>query len=547
MADIIFFGGEIVTMEDAMPTAEAVAVKGSKIIAVGSKEAVLELNLPTSTVLVDLDGKALLPGFIASHTHPFLTTQLRYFTDISGFTHSSSDEVFATMAKAVSNVRNSEDWLVFYGYDQCMIPDLPELSSSYLDQKVSAQNPVLVISMDIDNAWFNTKAMDEMGIDKNHVPNLGPGRLFLADDDGNLTGRLRDPPMYFLLSNIHPQPTTEEKQILFRKLYKEYSSRGFTTVVDLGSNDKDTISLGLEVACEDNTPIRLCRYSVSSLAIPSESPCKPCLEEEKAWVSGVKFWADGEPHSGTMAVMEPYMDTDVTRQFFKLKDNRGHLNYDSKDLLKKMEPFHCSGWQISTHTQGDRAISQVLEIYEKLLSKWPRQDHRYRLEHVGLVTAEQLDTCGRLGVTPSFLVDELYYYGKVLKDKIIGKERAEKLCPLATAQDKQICYSIHEDCPLFPLTLEPFRSIKTAVTRKVKPEDGGEVLGSDQTVSVLESLKACTINAAWQISCEQSLGSLKVGKLADFVILSENPLKVSSEELESIEVLGTYVNGHATC
>jgi len=546
-ADLIFFGGEIVTMEKDCPTVEAVAVKGKKIIAVGAKEDVLKLHQSSATELVDLRNRVLLPGFVASHSHPFLTTQLRYFTDISGFTHFTAEQVFETMQRVARNTSNEDDWVVFYGYDQCLLPNLPELTSSYLDANVSAVNPVVVISMDIDNAWFNHKALENAGINESNVPDLGPGRIFSIDASGKLSGRLRDPPMFFLLKIIHPHPSVEEKRRLFREHFKEFASRGFTTVVDLGSNDEDTIKLGLEVASENECPVRLCRYAVSSLATASDedSHSMPsCDANLNLWVAGVKFWADGEPHSGTMAVKEKYLETDVTAKFFG--NSFGQLNYDSDDLCKKMEKFHRNGWQISTHTQGDHAIEQVLEIYESLLSKWPRQDHRYRLEHVGLITPDQLDKVSKLGVTPSFLVDELFYYGKILKEKIIGKERAEKLVPLASAKAKQICFSIHEDCPLFPLTHEPFRSMKTAVTRKTRDEDGGEVLGGHFGISIQDSLEAYTINAAWQIFCENSIGSLKVGKLADLVILSHNPLKVPAEHLESIEIVATYMNGIAT-
>ena len=541
--DLIFIGGEIITLNDKEPVVDALAIKGNTIVAAGKEDEVMQLRNAT-TKLVDLEGQTLMPGFIAAHTHPFLTTSLRYFTDISPRTHSTSQQVFATMRETVGRLDPStSEWAVFYGYDECLVQDLPVLDADLIDVNVSATVPVLIISVDVDNAWFNHRALADAGVSAGNVPSLGPGREFVVDKDGRPTGHLRNPAMCYIMQTARLSLTDEAKKNLYREHFREYARSGFTTVVDLGSNDKDTIKLGLEVAREDGCPVRLARYAVPSLADANVPPSKPNPARDRVWIAGVKFWADGDAQSGTMALNEEYLDTAFVRRLGFPPHHRGRLTYTSDALRELMEPFHQNGWQISTHANGDRCIDQVLDTYRALLVEFPRPDHRYRMEHVGLVTHEQLGTAAELGVTPSFLVDLVYYYGKSLCEDLIGPERGKRLAPLSSAKSFGHKFSIHEDSPLFPLTHEPFRSVATAATRKTKPEDGGEVLGSEYCILAEDAFKACTINAAWQIFCESSLGSLEVGKMADMVVLSHNPLRVPCECLESIKIHATYMNG----
>ena len=542
-ADLIFIGGDIVTLDDKDRVVSALAVEGNKIVAVGSEEDVLQLRHAT-TKIVNLEGQTLMPGFIASHTHPFLTTSLRYFTDISTRTHTTSQQVFATMRESIERLNSAKnEWAVFYGYDECLLHDLPKLDANFIDANISATVPVLIISVDVENAWFNHRALAEAGVSASNVPSLGEGRAFVVGEDGRPTGHLSNPAMCYIMQIVRLSLTDEAKKELYREHFREYARSGFTTVVDLGSNDKDTIKLGLEVAGESGCPVRLARYVVPSLADPNVTPQKPNPTLDKVWIAGVKFWADGDSQSATMALCEEYLDTEFVKHLGFPQHHCGRLNYTPGALYKIMEPFHQNGWQISTHANGDRCVGQVLEAYRALLAESPRTDHRYRMEHVGLITHEQLGLAAEMGVTPSFLVDLIYYYGKSLCKDLIGRERGERLVPLSSAKFFGHKFSIHEDSPLFPLTHEPFRSIATAANRKTKPEDGGEVLGGGYCVSIEDALKACTINAAWQIFCEHSIGTLEAGKMADMVVLSCNPLKVSCDSLESIKVKTTYMNG----
>ncbi len=156
-----------------------------------------------------------------------------------------------------------------------------------------------------------------------------------------------------------------------------------------------------------------------------------------------------------------------------------------------------------------------------------------------MLSEASLDKIKELNISPSFHINHLYYYGKALKNDIIGEKRADKILPVGFAQNKNIIYTMHADQPMFES--KPFRLIQTAVERQTKE---GDTLGFNQKITVLNGIKAMTINAAWQINMEDKIGSLKKGKYADFVILNKNPLKTPTSELENIKIINTFINGN---
>ena len=164
---------------------------------------------------------------------------------------------------------------------------------------------------------------------------------------------------------------------------------------------------------------------------------------------------------------------------------------------------------------------------------------RHRLEHCLLLSDSSMDKMKVLNISPSFHINHIYYYGRALREDILGEERSNKILPLLSAQNRGIKYSLHADQPMFESN--PLRLIQTAVERQTKE---GDTLGFDQGITTLNAIKAMTINAAWQIHMEDKIGSLKKGKYADFVILDKNPLQTPVSQIQDIEILKTYVNGN---
>ena len=183
------------------------------------------------------------------------------------------------------------------------------------------------------------------------------------------------------------------------------------------------------------------------------------------------------------------------------------------------------------------AIREVLDAFQ--LVGDVDGDHRHRLEHCLLLENKSIKQMQKLNIHPSFHINHLYYYGEVLSESIIGDERTETILPVKKAEDEGLTYSIHADQPMFESN--PLALIHTTVNRKTR---GGKSIGAYNRVSVESALKAVTINAAWQIKMEDKIGSIKVGKYADFVILAENPFEVSVDKIKDIQVLETIVNGN---
>jgi hypothetical protein len=239
-----------------------------------------------------------------------------------------------------------------------------------------------------------------------------------------------------------------------------------------------------------------------------------------------------------MYLASPYLDTDLTNKKLHIPINHsGKALITRKELESSIIKYQNTGWQLAIHAQGDIAIQEVLESFDKVANS-QEADHRHRLEHCLLLQEESMELMTELNIHPSFHINHLYYYGKALEEDIIGAERAAQLLPIKRADEHSLIYSLHADQPMFPS--EPLSLLHSAVNRRTKE---GKVMGGHNTISVKQGLEALTINAAWQVKMENKIGSIKKGKYADLVILDRNPLSVPPSELRNIQVMQTIVNG----
>ena len=546
-ADIVFMGGDIFTMDDKNPQAEALAVKGEQILAMGNYADIEPKIKHGHTKIVSLDGKTLLPGFIEAHQHAILLAGARFlYVDIAGYGQDrqlrNQDQVMDIIKTKVSKADPGE-WCMFLGWDVELIPTLPELSAEEIEKTFSKEIPIIIMAQSGHSAWVNHKIFEVCNItDATPSP---PGGTYVKKDR-KLTGQLLEEPA--ITSIIKMCPKTPGMLIGAIKAvhdqWKDYAAKGFTTVTEMDYHPELVQDLWLSATAHlHDCPIRLALY------MNGESKSKPhIIENSKLWVAGVKYWADGSPHAGTAAIEEPYLPiNDLTKKlsFPPSPNNCGQLNWSNEELFQKVKVFHDQGRQVAIHSHGERAIQQSLNIYKQLIK--PEDDRRHRLEHVGLITEDQLKLCGEIGVTTSIFVDHLYFYGNTFAQYIFGRERTDRWAPLATA----IKYlganniSIHQDHPTFPGPPQPFANMKTAITRSQEIGDPHHtVYGKQYCISVDEALKAYTIGPAHQLFREKEIGSLEVGKYADLVILSTNPYKVDPMKLDTdVQVVETYIGG----
>ncbi len=550
----IYFNGEIITMEDDRPTAEAMLVENGKIQLIGSNDEVLAQKTNT-TLLYDLNGGSVMPGFVDGHTHVALSSFLAGMIDLSGFRHDSAEQVWSYLQEEIT--KTDQDWVLCKGLDMVLVEDLEPPSLSFLDS-LSPEKPLVILSQSLHSYWLNSAALDRVGIDKS-TPNPSSSSYYERDSQGNLTGLIVEQKAFKPVIDKLKEEVLSSKVLsrATRDVLRSYARNGNTTVVSTGISINDAKPLRLYEHLAEENPSFLNQLLAKIGLLPHRSPYPRHFifvrqdrdfllydwsrrEDDFFNILGVKLWGDGSPYIGSMFLEDPYLVSDLDQDVLHIPEgSRGSELLNAIELSEHIEKYHEEGWQVAIHTQGDAAINNALQAFEMVNKSQSIQTARHRLEHCLLLPNTSLNQMIEMGITPSYHINHLYYYGEALKNHIIGEARAENMLPVGVSQKSGMTYSLHADQPMFES--KPFRLIQTAVERKTKE---GDTIGFHNRISVYEGLKAMTINAAWQIKMETQIGSLKKGKYADFVILDKNPLTTSTDNLDKIAVKETFINGN---
>ena len=532
--DLIFFGGHIVTMDDENPSIEAVAIHNGKISSIGKKNDIMKLR-SWKTKVVNLRGKTLMPGFIEAHCHPIATAVLSQVVDISGFYYNSRSEILNKIQSAVKEASPGK-WVLAFGWDPVLVSDLHKPTLAELDS-ISQDTPIFILTQMMHHAYVNSAVYKSAGITMD-TPNPIGGGEFQKDGQGNLNGVIYEfSALQYVLDKMPktPQGTAE---LLLNLQYTKYAKAGYTSISALGPVNIAGHPLQfMENLSINGSAVRSYVYPIKNQLDGSNYLINDGNDFFK--IKGVKLYMDGSPYTGGAAFSEPYLNTDLTLNRIGLKKNhRGSTNFTEDSLLTTLTYYHRNKFQIAIHAQGEVAIQGILDAFTKILYKYPRTNHRHRIEHNALITKEQIAQAEKLGITLSFFIDHIYYYGDKL-EYIVGLERAERFMPIQSAISAGHNATIHTDNPATPI--DPFRAISTAVMRKTK--DDNVILGKNEQISVYDALKSITINAAWQLFEDQSRGSITIGKSADLVILSHNPLEINQEEIKNLSVISTWIDG----
>jgi len=532
--DLIFFGGHIVTMDDENPSIEAVSIHNGKISSIGTKDDIMKLR-SWKTKVVNLRGKTLMPGFIEAHCHPIATAVLSQVVDISGFYYNSRSEILNKIQSAVKEASPGK-WVLAFGWDPVLVSDLHKPTLAELDS-ISQDTPIFILTQMMHHAYVNSAVYKLAGITMD-TPNPIGGGEFQKDGQGNLNGVIYEfSALQYVLDKMPktPQGTAE---LLLNLQYTKYAKAGYTSISVLGPVNIAGHPLQfMENLSINGSAVRSYVYPIKNQLDGSNYLINDGNDFFK--IKGVKLYMDGSPYTGGAAFSEPYLNTDLTLNRIGLKKNhRGSTNLTEDSLLTTLTYYHRNKFQIAIHAQGEVAIQGILDAFTKILYKYPRTNHRHRIEHNALITKEQIAQAEKLGITLSFFIDHIYYYGDKL-EYIVGLERAERFMPIQSAISAGHNATIHTDNPATPI--DPFRAISTAVMRKTK--DDNVILGKNERISVYDALKSITINAAWQLFEDQSRGSITIGKSADLVILSHNPLEINQEEIKNLSVISTWIDG----
>lgn len=525
---LILTGGEIITMVSAEGQSaaagqpvEAVLVEDGVISQLGALAALKSSGAP----VYDLKGKVLAPGLIEPHTHPIATALLGAVVDVSGFTHGSRAGVMQTL-KAAADKTALTPWLVAYGWDPVAIADLSAPTLAEMDA-IAPERPMVVITQMLHEVFANSAAMQAAGIPLvSDVTSAG----IMRDDKGHATGAFRELAAVNAVLEAMPLADPAVIELLVRKTYADYARAGYTSIGITGAVGKhpDPVGLLRRIGATE-APLRAYLY-----LMPHQGTALGGTDDFR--VIGTKFWMDGSPFTGGAAFAEPYQNSDLTNKRMHLPHGHlGPMTHGSKDFFAKVAALQAAGHQIAVHAQGERAINRVLDAFDAAgESAGPVEGLSHRLEHNALITQQQIERARDLGVSLGFFVDHIYYYGDALPD-IVGS-RADRYMPVGTAMRAGAVTTLHGDHPASPI--DPLRTLRTAVERS--SASGQTQTAPDQALSRREALRAMTLNAARQLGQADLIGSIEVGKRADFTLFNGNPL---SSDWQALSVAATWKDG----
>ncbi|EXJ50892.1 amidohydrolase [Microbacterium sp. MRS-1] len=532
-ADLLIVG-RIATGDPAAPRAEAMAVRDGRILAVGSAADVDGLTGPATKILSP-DG-VVIPGLIEPHAHIWVSLLTLEWTDVSHAACPRFDDVVSVLT-AAAQATPAGQYVLAKLFDPSLYPGEPALTRDILD-RVALDRPIVVLNASMHFAYANSAALDAAGItDATPQPTGGT----LEKRDGRLTGVVGESPaVTMLLANL-PRPTAADVGRGIRQVLNEFAAAGVTSMREAMTGTLAGVS---EIAMlhqlngAERLPVRVSTAQFSSL-----SGCATPAEVAQAWkAAGVtpfsgdamvradawKVVADGSNQGRSGYFLQPYLG----------ETSGGHANWTPESLREVMRAGLDDGWQLMIHTNGDAAVEFALQAAEELLPRCGQNDLRHRFEHASVTTDDQLVRMSAAGVSPSFLMDHVYYWGAAFRDTILGPERAARLDRLASAYRAGLRPSLHSDYNV--TTVRPLRSARTAVLRRLEAD--ATVLAPEERVSPAQALSAITADAAWQIHADDR-GTLSAGRRADFAVVDSDPWTSDPESWDRIAVHATYIDG----
>ena len=535
VADTIYFGGPILTIDESNPLAEAVAVQNGLIMAVGSKNEVMQLA-GSNTSTVDLVGKTLLPGFIDPHCH-FVgfgaqAVAANLMAPPDGTVKNINDLVAELQKFANGPDVKRTGWIYGLGYDNAMLAEGRHPTRAELD-KVSTTIPVMATHISGHMAAVNSVGLAELGYSKDTKDPVGGVIRRQSGSDipnGVLEELAAIPPMMRILM----APPTVEDQIYFMKRGEEMAkSFGYTTAQE-GRCLPTTHDILTNYAQNQGLEIDVVSYIDYSDLSPMDSTWNSREYNKHYRIGGMKITLDGSPQARTAWRTVPYVLPPANQ-------SKGYKGYpaipDDQVVIDLFNKANANGWQVLSHANGDAAADQLIRVAQATRNSYGQQDLRHVLIHGQFLRQDQLDSIAKLSLIPSLFPMHTFYWGDWY-DKIIGPEYAQKISPMRSSLDRGMITTSHSDSPVARPNL--MRVMDATVNRTSR---SGKVMGPNERITPMEALKSFTIWGAYQHFEEDTKGSLEVGKLADLVILSDNPLTVDPTTIGNIVVLETIKEG----
>jgi len=528
----LFENGVILPVDADFSEHQALAIAGQRVVAIGSREAV-RAQLGKIDRVVDLGGRVMLPGFIEPHMHFALMAGLGDWPDIGPFNYSTTSDALQALKQIARNTP-ADSWVVARQFDPTLQEGPEMLTTRELDE-ISSTQPVFVLNASGHLAYGNSRLLEFAGAGRD-TPDP-PGGQFFRYPDGSPNGALSQVAyMPILFRNERLMATLGYGFVeAGLRVGDEAAALGITTLCDqatggiAGVGDLDFYRQMFDTG-RMRTRIRASVFS-GKASEWDEHGVAFGDGDDMLRIVGWKVVTDGSNQGFTGRQRTPYHGT----------DNVG-LFYVAPDALREIVKQRASqGWPLVLHGNGDAAIDSILDAVQAAAdSGIDVRKLRCRIEHCSILHDEQIARIRDLGMGPSFLINHVHYWGQVMRDRVFGPEKVQLLDRCASVEDAGIKWSMHTDAPVSPLG--SLHKIRVAVARDLWREPDS-VLAPQERVSVEAAIRAVTANAAWQCHSENEIGSLEPGKLADLVILDQDPRKVDPRAISDIGVAGTWMNG----
>lgn len=537
-ADTIFHGGSILTMAGKEPAyVEALAIQDGTIVFAGSKDEALKLK-DGSTTVTDLAGKHLMPSFIDGHGHFInalsLAGQANCYAAPFG-PGSTKDGIIASIKKLIADKNIPKGEIVMgYGYDDSIYPEGGKLTAADLDPHFP-DHPVMVGHVSLHGAVLNSLAMKKYHISAD-TP-TPPGGVIVRKPGGNEPEGLLMETAFLPIFGQLPKPSPDQQMAALVEGQKIFAAAGVTTAHE-GATHIPDLQILQRGAKEGKLFIDVIAYPFITEFehVMRSNPAETFMKYDgRLKLGGIKITIDGSPQGRTAHFTTPYLTGGPAGE----TDWRGEPTFPVETINKMVKSVYDAKLPLIIHCNGDAAIDNFLKAHELALGDAKAGDHRSGIIHCQFVRKDQLDTIAAWNIIPSFYTEHTYFFGSThVKNR--GKEQAHFISPLKSALDRGIPFANHTDFNVAPI--DQLFVVWSAVNRLSRE---GEVIGPDERIGAYDALKAVTCNVARWYREEDRKGTLEAGKLADLVVLDQDPLKVEPMAIKDIKVLETFKEGRS--
>ena len=514
----VFHGGSIISMNSKQSSVDAIGIAGEKIIAIGNLEEVKN-QMGDDYKMINLKGKTLLPGFVDSHMHPISFMFLLLNLDLSKV---KSLNELKELLRVASEKRQSGEFLLGLKLKEEEF-DIPKLPTRWDLDEACPNNPVFIVRYDGHIGIANSKALELTEIDSTTI--TPEGGEIRKNNEGELTGVISENALDLLFSKIEKYliPKPDILREFADKAFRLLARNGITSVHGQLNESRIPIYKMIQNNILQNWYAFVSIDNPKKLVRLKKPPLDGGNEDSKFKIGTLKLFLDGTFGAKTACMWEPFTDA---------PNSCGFCVVDEEKMYEKMKIAHNNEFQIAIHVIGDKGNRICVDLYKKLLTEFPRENHRHRIEHASMLTEDVINDMKKYGIIascqPPFINSEYTWL-----EKRIGKERCKYTYPMKSIIDAGIVLISGSDCPVEEPNV--IMGLHALVDRN------GFV--PEQCISIEEALKSYTINAAYAAFEENIKGSIEVGKLADFVILDKNPLEIPKEKIKEIKVMETIIRG----